>query len=60
MNCLKCGGYMILERVVDFYAKETKWRCINCGFVHEGPEAPKGCPACAHPQDYFELLAENW
>jgi len=41
-------------------AAPVKWRCINCGFVHEGPEAPKGCPACAHPQDYFELLAENW
>ncbi|QQO11207.1 rubrerythrin [Breznakiella homolactica] len=36
------------------------WRCINCGYIHEGPEAPKACPACAHPQDYFELLAENW
>ncbi|MCC6966873.1 MAG: hypothetical protein IT391_11420 [Nitrospira sp.] len=31
MNCMKCGGYMILERVLNFYAKEVKWRCINCG-----------------------------
>lgn len=31
MNCLKCGGYMIIDRVLDFYAKEAKWRCINCG-----------------------------
>lgn len=31
MNCLKCGGYMIIEQVLDFYAKEAKWRCINCG-----------------------------
>jgi len=36
------------------------WRCLNCGYLHEGEEAPKGCPACAHPQDYFELLGENW
>jgi rubrerythrin len=36
------------------------WRCRNCGYLHEGPEAPKTCPACAHPQAHFELLAENW
>jgi len=38
----------------------TKWRCRNCGYVHEGEEAPELCPACAHPQAYFELLGENW
>jgi rubrerythrin len=38
----------------------TKWRCRNCGYVHEGDEAPQMCPACAHPQAYFELLGENW
>jgi len=36
------------------------WRCINCGYLHEGPEAPASCPACAHPRAYYELLAENW
>ncbi len=36
------------------------WRCQNCGYVHEGPEAPGVCPACVHPQAHFELLAENW
>lgn len=36
------------------------WYCIKCGYVHEGTEPPKKCPACAHPQSYFELLAENW
>lgn len=36
------------------------WRCLNCGYLHEGPEAPKACPACAHPQSHFELLGENW
>ena len=38
----------------------TKWRCRNCGYVHEGEEAIGMCPACAHPQAHFELLAENW
>lgn len=37
-----------------------KWHCINCGYVHEGPEAPKECPACRHPQSYYEVLAENF
>jgi len=41
-------------------AQPVKWRCLNCGFVHEGPEAPAACPACAHPQAFFELLGENW
>jgi len=36
------------------------WRCRNCGYVHTGLEAPQECPACAHPQAHFELLAENW
>ncbi len=40
--------------------KKTKWRCRNCGYVHEGEEAMDMCPACAHPQAHFELLAENW
>lgn len=38
----------------------VKWRCRNCGYVHEGPEAPAECPACAHPQAYYEILAENY
>ena len=36
------------------------WRCLNCGYIHEGTEAPQLCPACLHPQAYFELLGENW
>ena len=36
------------------------WRCRNCGYLVEGQEAPEMCPACAHPQAYFELLGENW
>ena len=40
--------------------KPVLWRCINCGYLHEGMEAPDSCPACAHPRDYYELLGENW
>ena len=36
------------------------WRCRNCGYLHEGEQAPEVCPACAHPQAHFELLGENW
>ncbi len=38
----------------------TTWRCRNCGYIHEGTEAPDICPACAHKRDHFELLGENW
>ncbi len=38
----------------------VKWRCRNCGYVHEGTEPPEECPACAHPKSYYELLCENW
>ncbi len=41
-------------------SSSEKWRCRNCGYVHEGNEAPEMCPACAHPQAHFELLGENW
>ncbi len=40
--------------------EEVVWRCRNCGYIHVGTEAPEECPACAHPQAHFELLAENW
>lgn len=44
-----------------FKKKEPiKWHCINCGYVHEGSEAPKECPACRHPQAFYEVLAENY
>jgi len=39
---------------------EVIWRCRNCGYLHTDTEAPKVCPACAHPQAYFEVLGENW
>jgi rubrerythrin len=37
-----------------------KWHCANCGYVFEGTEPPKECPACKHPQSYYEVLAENY
>ncbi len=40
--------------------KNVKWRCRNCGYIHEGKEALKKCPACEHPIDFYELLAENY
>ena len=44
------------------FKRETTvvWRCRNCGYLHEGNEAPSVCPACDHPQAHFELLGENW
>jgi rubrerythrin len=46
----------------EVFKKKTsvKWHCSNCGYVFEGTEAPKECPACKHPQAYYELLAENF
>ena len=41
-------------------AQSVVWRCRNCGYIHQGSEAPQMCPACAHPQAHFELLGENW
>ncbi len=40
--------------------KKVVWRCRNCGYLHEGTEAPEMCPACAHPKAHFELLGENY
>lgn len=44
------------------FKKDTvvKWKCRNCGYVHEGKEPPEKCPACAHPQSFYELLCENY
>ncbi len=59
------------KRYRDFYnnivngsvfkkSEKTVWRCQNCGYIHEGLHAVEKCPACAHPQAHFEVLAENW
>jgi rubrerythrin len=57
--------YLTLLKNVEsgaVFKKETsvKWRCRNCGYISEGTEAPAECPACAHPQEHYELLAENY
>lgn len=39
--------------------KDVTWRCLNCGYLHHGPEAPDFCPACAHPKAYFEILTAS-
>jgi rubrerythrin len=49
-----CGGEVFKKKTA------VKWHCINCGYVIEGAEAPKECPACAHPQSFYEVLAENY
>lgn len=44
------------------YKKDApaRWKCRNCGFVHEGPEAPAKCPACLHPQEFFEIKESTY
>jgi len=36
------------------------WKCRNCGYLHEGEKAPQKCPACLHPQSYFEIKEKNY
>ncbi|MDA3895584.1 MAG: rubrerythrin family protein [Desulfobacteraceae bacterium] len=57
--------YLDLAANIDagkVFKKESSvvWRCRNCGYLHEGDEAPQMCPACAHPQAYYEVLGENY
>jgi len=40
--------------------ESTKWKCNNCGYVHEGTDAPGMCPACKHPQEHFQVKEENF
>jgi len=53
LNNLECSKVFKREEPV-------KWKCRNCGYVHEGKDAPKMCPACLHPQAFFEILGENY
>jgi rubrerythrin len=56
------------ERLLDHVVNGTVfqrgekiyWRCRECGYIHEGTTAPKACPVCAHPQAFFEPVAENY
>ena len=50
----------IEEEIVFKRNDEVYWRCRNCGYIHKGSEAPKVCPACAHPQAYYELFIPNY
>jgi rubrerythrin len=54
----------LLKNVEDGTAfkkgQKVRWKCNNCGYIHEGDEAPELCPACKHPQAYFEVVCENW
>ena len=40
--------------------EKVRWMCRKCGYIHEGPKAPKLCPTCTHPQSYFQVFAENY
>lgn len=50
----------IEEKKVFKKEKVVKWKCRNCGYVHEGKDAPNLCPACKHPQAHYEVLEENY
>jgi rubrerythrin len=57
--------YLDLKRnIIDghvFHREQAVvWRCRNCGYLHDGTDAPDNCPACAHAMAHFELLGENW
>lgn len=50
-----------LEKGEVFKKPEVKrWKCNNCGYIHEGTDAPDVCPACSHPQAYFEVFVETY
>lgn len=50
-----------IEKGEVFKKPEVKrWKCNNCGYIHEGEEAPDACPACSHPQGYFEVFVETY
>lgn len=46
----------------EVFHKETvaEWKCRNCGYIRQGPEAPKECPVCKHPQAFFEVRCQNY
>ena len=53
------AGNLAADRVFQRDAP-VSWRCISCGYLHNGTTPPDPCPACIHPRDHFELLGENW
>lgn len=48
----------VKNNIVFHRQQKTQWICSNCGYIHEGPDAPAVCPACKHPQSYFEIFVE--
>ena len=52
-NNVECG---------NAFSRDTSkvWRCMNCGYIHEGQQAPDKCPACVRPSNYFELFTPRW
>jgi len=57
--------YLALARNLEndeVFKKSEKiyWMCRNCGYIHEGTSAPVKCPACLHPQSYFEIKPTNY
>lgn len=50
----------VLDGTVFTRPEKAKWHCRNCGYVHEGTEAPDVCPACKHPKKFFEIFCENY
>ena len=50
----------VAKKTVFKKTKAVKWHCLNCGYIHEGVKPPNACPACQHPQSYYEVLAENY
>jgi len=50
----------VIEKKVFKKERPVKWKCRNCGYIHEDPDAPKICPACRHPQAYYEIVEENY
>lgn len=47
---------LLIDEKMFVRDQEVEWKCIKCGYVHEGTKAPKACPACAHPQSYFRAI----
>ncbi|MBF0120072.1 MAG: rubrerythrin family protein [Desulfobacterales bacterium] len=58
-KCFRLLAENILSGKIFRRDQTTVWRCINCGYLHEGSDAPDQCPACVRPTGYFEILCEN-
>lgn len=56
----KLAANLVNKAVFKKDSDKTLWKCGNCGFIFEGAEAPVKCPACLHPQSYFEVFVENY